>query len=147
MTRVEVDPLIRRVLTEFDHITVVGCSRDADKSAHAIPARMQQRGYRITPINPVADELLGERVYRTLYDAPRPVDVVQLFRPSAEAPELVQAAVEVGAAAVWLQSGIRSGEARRIAEEAGLLYVEDHCMAVDYIRLGITDADRLRRSA
>jgi predicted CoA-binding protein len=145
---VDGDAVLRRTLTEFDHITVVGCSRDPAKSAHAVPARMQQRGYRITPINPTADELLGECVYRTLYDAPRPVDVVQLFRPSAEAAEHAKAAVEVGASALWLQSGIRSAEARRIAQEAGLLYVEDHCMAVDYIRLDITDAERrLRRSA
>ncbi|MDX6284945.1 MAG: uncharacterized protein QOG53_430 [Frankiales bacterium] len=141
------DNVIRRILTEFDHITVVGCSRDPDKSAQAIPARMQQHGYRITPINPTADELLGERAYRTLYAAPQPIDVVQLFRPSAEAAEHARAAVEVGAAALWLQSGIQSAEARRIAEEAGLLYVEDHCMAVDYIRLGITDDERLGRSA
>ncbi len=131
------DETIRRIFTEFDHITVVGCSRDPFKEAHAIPARMQRHGYRITPINPYADELLGERVYRTLADAPSPLDVVLVFRPSRDAAQVVGQAVELGAAAIWLQQGIRSAEARKLCQDAGVLYVEDHCMAVDYVRLNI----------
>jgi uncharacterized protein len=136
------DDTIRRILTEFDHLTVVGCSRDTFKEAHAIPARMQRHGFRITPINPYADEILGERVYRQLTDAPRPLDVVLVFRPSRDATELVRDAVECGAAAVWLQQGIRSSEGRQLCGDAGVPYVEDHCMAVDYVRLGIGDRRR-----
>ena len=128
---------MRRIFTDFDHITVVGCSRDPAKEAHAIPARMQRHGYRITPVNPYADELLGEPVYRRLADVPRALDVVNVFRPSGEAADVVRQAVECGAAAVWLQQGIRSRDARTLCEGAGVLYVEDRCMAVDYIRLDI----------
>jgi uncharacterized protein len=131
------DDIMRRIFTEFDHITVVGCSRDPSKEAHAIPARMQRHGYRITPINPYADELLGEPVYRQLADVPHALDVVLVFRPSRDATDAVRQAVECGAAAVWLQQGIRSSEGRALCEGAGVLYVEDHCMAVDYIRLDI----------
>ena len=133
------DVVIRLILTSCDHLTVVGCSRDPAKEAHAIPARMQRHGYRITPINPYATELLGERAYARLADAPQPVDIVQVFRPSAEAAGVARQAVAAGASALWLQQGIRSAEAREICDAAGVLYVEDHCMAVDYIRLGIAD--------
>jgi predicted CoA-binding protein len=134
---VQQDDVIRLILTSCDHITVVGCSRDPDKTAQAIPARMQRLGYRITPINPHASEILGERAYPRLADAPKPVDMVQVFRPSRDAADVVAEAVAVGASAVWLQQGIRSETARTLCREAGILYVEDQCMAVDYVRLNI----------
>ncbi len=74
--------------------------------------------------------LFGEQVYRSLAEAPEGVDVVQVFRPSAEATEIARLAVAMGARALWLQSGLRSEEARRIAEAAGLDYVENECTAV-----------------
>jgi predicted CoA-binding protein len=74
--------------------------------------------------------LLGEKVYRSLKDIPEPVDVVDVFRPSPEAPGIARDAVEIGAKALWLQQGIVSAEARRIAEEGGLEYVENRCTAV-----------------
>jgi predicted CoA-binding protein len=91
---------------------------------------LQRRGFRIIPINPFADELFGERVYRTLADVPEKVDLVDVFRPSADAPDIARQAVAIGAKALWLQEEIRSDEARRIAEEAGLEFVEDECTAV-----------------
>jgi hypothetical protein len=133
------DDVIREMLTRFDHLTVVGCSRDPEKEAQGVPARMQRLGYRITPVNPFAEQILGERAYPTLAEAPRPVDIVQVFRPSAEATDVVRQAIAVGASAVWLQQDIRSVEGRQLCLEAGVLYVEDHCMAVDYIRVGIAD--------
>jgi predicted CoA-binding protein len=138
------DDVIRLILTSCDHITVVGCSRDPSKEAHAIPQRMQQHGYRITPVNPHTDQLLGERAHPTLSDAPQPVDIVLVFRPSRDATDVVRQALAAGASAIWLQQGIRSAEGRELCEEAGVLYVEDHCMAVDYVRLGIS---ALRKSA
>jgi predicted CoA-binding protein len=75
--------------------------------------------------------LFGERAYKLLSDVPERVDVVDVFRPSAEAPEVVRQAIAIGARAVWLQQGIVSADARRIAENAGIDYVEDHCMAVE----------------
>ena len=95
-----------------------------------MPAGLQRRGFRIIPINPFADELFGERVYRSLSEVPVTIDIVDVFRPAADAPEIARQAVAVGAKALWLQLDIRSDEARRIAEAAGLDYVEDECTAV-----------------
>ncbi|MFC4000415.1 CoA-binding protein [Prauserella oleivorans] len=118
------------ILTESKTIAVVGLSRDPAKSAHSVPAAMQGAGFRVIPVNPTADTLLGETVYRSLEDIPEPVDVVNVFRPSPEAAGIARQAVRIGAKALWLQQGIASSEARAIAEEAGLAYVEDQCMAV-----------------
>jgi predicted CoA-binding protein len=109
---------------------VIGASRDSRKAGGSVPEGLQRRGFRIIPINPYADELFGERVYRTLADVPDRIDLVDVFRPAADAPEIARQAVAVGAKALWLQLDIRSVEARRIAESAGLDYVEDECTAV-----------------
>jgi predicted CoA-binding protein len=119
-----------RILREFDTIAVVGASREPSKAAHDVPAQLQAAGFRIVPVNPHAETLLGQRVYRTLADIPFPVDVVLVFRPSQDAPEVARQAVAIGAKALWLQQGIASDEARRTAEAAGLQYVEDTCSAV-----------------
>lgn len=111
-------------------IAVVGASRDPNKAGGSVPAGLQQRGFRIIPINPFADTLFGERVYRSLGEVPVRIDIVDVFRPAAEAPDIARQAVAVGAKALWLQLDIRSDEARRIAEAAGLDYVEDECTAV-----------------
>jgi predicted CoA-binding protein len=108
----------------------VGASRDPDKAGGSVPEGLQRRGFRIIPINPYADTLFGERVYRSLADVPEKIDVVDVFRPAADAPDIARQAVAVGAKALWLQLDIRSQEARRIAEGAGLDYVEDECTAV-----------------
>jgi hypothetical protein len=118
------------VLASAKTIAVVGASRDPRKAGGSVPEGLQRRGFRIIPINPFADELFGERVYRTLADVPEKVDLVDVFRPSADAPEIARQAVAIGAKALWLQQEITSREARRIAEEAGLDYVEDECTAV-----------------
>jgi predicted CoA-binding protein len=91
---------------------------------------LQRRGFRIIPINPFADELFGERVYRSLADVPESIDLVAVFRPAADAPEIARQAAAIGAKSLWLQLDIRSEEARLIAEEAGLDYIEDECTAV-----------------
>jgi predicted CoA-binding protein len=126
--------LTKRILTEFRTITVVGLSSDPVKSAHSVPAAMQAYGWRVIPVNPHADQLLGETVYRTLADVPEPVTFVNVFRPSAQAADVARQAVAVGAKALWLQLGIVSAEAREIAESNGLLYVEDRCVAVERAR-------------
>jgi predicted CoA-binding protein len=122
-------------------IAVVGASRDPDKAGGSVPEGLQRRGFRIIPINPYADRLFGERVYRSLLEVPERVDLVDVFRPAADAPEIARQAVAVGAKALWLQEDIRSEEARRIAESAGLEYVEDECTSV------IASLYRLRTSA
>jgi len=122
--------LAERALAEANTIAVVGLSRDPSKAAHAVPASLQAAGFRIIPVHPSADRLLGEKVYRSLAEIPEPVDLVDVFRPAAEAPAIAEEAVRIGAKTLWLQQGIVSPEARRIATEAGLTYVEDRCTAV-----------------
>lgn len=118
------------VLASAKTIAVVGASRDPRKAGGSVPEGLQRRGFRIIPINPFADELFGERVYRTLADVPEKVDLVDVFRPAADAPDIARQAVAIGAKALWLQEDIRSEEARHIAEGAGLDFVEDECTAV-----------------
>jgi predicted CoA-binding protein len=126
------------ILREFRSIAVVGLSRDPSKAAHAIPARMQRAGFRVIPVNPYVDSVLGERSYASLAAVPFSVEVVNVFRPAAEAPAIARAAVAIGAKALWLQQGIVSAAARQIAEAAGLLYVEDRCMGVERAVYGIS---------
>ena len=126
-----------RILREFRTIAVVGLSRDPTKEAHAIPARLQRAGFRVIPVNPFADSVLGEKSYKSLADVPFSVEVVLAFRPSEEAAGVARAAVAIGAKALWLQQGIVSAEARQLAEAAGMLYVEDRCMGVERAVHGI----------
>jgi predicted CoA-binding protein len=132
----------KKILLRSKVIAVVGISRYMHKEAGRVPMQMQMAGYRIIPVNPYADVLLGEKVYRRLEDIPHPVDLVNVFRPSAEAPDVVRQAAAIGAKAVWLQLGISSDEAERIAKEAGLDYVENRCIAVEMVRHGLMDDRR-----
>jgi predicted CoA-binding protein len=132
------DAVIERVLARTRTIAVVGASRDPEKSAHGVPAMLQGEGYRIIPVNPHADTLFGERVHRTLGSIDEPIDLVDVFRPSRDAAAVVRDAIAVGARAVWLQLGIESDEARRLATDAGIDYVEDRCLAVEVRLRGAT---------
>ena len=120
-----------QILAAATTIAVVGASRDPAKDAGAVPAVLQAHGFRIIPVNPYADRLFGERVYRSLADIPAQVDIVDVFRPAADAPEVARQAAAIGAGALWLQQDIVSAAARAIAEAAGMDYVEDRCIAVE----------------
>ena len=133
----DTDATVEHILRNYDTITVVGASDDPAKAAHYVPAHMQMHGWRIVPVNPHAATILGEPVYRTLADVPEQIGLVDVFRPSADTPEIARQAVDVGATALWLQLGIVSEEARSIAVNAGLLYVEDRCLIVEQRRLGL----------
>ncbi len=121
----------REILERSRTVAVVGIARTTDKPSGGVPAELQARGFRIVPVNPKAEEILGERAYARLQDVAEPVDVVEVFRPADEAPEIARQAVAIGAKALWLQLGIVSDEARRIAEDAGLDFVQDRCMGVE----------------
>jgi predicted CoA-binding protein len=121
----------QQILAEANVIAVVGASRDPHKPSHSVPLQMLRHGWRIIPINPFVDEVFGVKAYPTLADLDEPVDLVDIFRPAHDAVEVVRQAVAIKAPAVWLQSGIVSAEARQIAEEAGIDYVEDRCLAVE----------------
>ncbi len=119
------------ILRDAEVIAVVGASREAWKPSHSVPLQMLRHGWKIIPVNPFADEVFGVKTVPTLADIGEPVDLVDIFRPARDAVEIVRQAAAINAPAVWLQSGIVSAEARRIAEEAGMDYVEDRCLAVE----------------
>jgi predicted CoA-binding protein len=120
----------RDILCDALTIAVVGASRYPEKAAHSVPYQLLKHGWRVIPVNPYVDEIWGERCYPLLAEIPEPVDLVNVFRPSADATDVVRQAIEIGAKAVWLQQDIVSPEGRRMAEKAGIDYVEDQCTAV-----------------
>jgi hypothetical protein len=132
------DEVVEKILRSYDIITVVGASNAAHKAAHTVPAHMQRCGWRIIPVNPRAGEIVGEPAYRTLAEVPEQVGLVDVFRPSDQTPDIARQAVAAGASALWLQLHIASAESRRIAEEAGLLYVEDRCLVIEQRHLGLS---------
>jgi len=140
----DTDAMVEHILTSYDTITVVGASATATKAAQSVPAHMQRHGWRIIPVNPHADEILGEQVYRTLADVPEQVGLVDVFRPAWQAPDIARQAVAAGATALWLQLGIASAEARAIAEGAGLLYVQDRCVVIEQRRLKLEAPGHVR---
>jgi hypothetical protein len=134
----DTDTTVEQILRSYDTITVVGASTGSHKAAHSVPAHMQRLGWRIIPVNPHATQILDEPVYRTLADVPEQVGLVDVFRPSHQTPDIARQAVAAGASALWLQLHISSVESRRIAEDAGLLYVENRCLVIEQQRLGLT---------
>lgn len=135
-TRPPLDEL-RRIYAETETIAVVGASPDTTKRAQVVPAYLQDQGYRIIPVNPGRDEIFGEKAYPTLLDIPGQVDVVEVFRPAEETPAIAANAVEIGAKVLWLQLGIISEEAAKIAADGGLTVVMDHCMGAMHAKLGL----------
>lgn len=117
----------RKLLESARTIAVVGCSTQPHKPAHRIPAILQAAGYRVIPVHRTASQILDEPAYPTLADIGQAIDLVDVFRPSAECAGIASQAADIGAPALWLQLGIRSPEARQIAEGAGMDYVENDC--------------------
>jgi uncharacterized protein len=136
----DTDATVEKILRNYDTITVVGASNAPHKAAHYVPEHMRMHGWHIVPVNLRGGTILGQPAYKTLADAPKP-GLVNLFRPSDHTPDFARQAVAAGASALWLQLHIASDEARRIAEDAGLLYVENRCLIIEQRRLGL-DAPR-----
>ncbi|MFB6132436.1 MAG: CoA-binding protein [Halanaeroarchaeum sp.] len=132
---VESDEELSSIL-DASRIAVVGCSTTEGKHAHDVPKYLQEHGYEIVPVNPFADEILGETAYDSVDEVPGEIDVVDVFRPSEEAPDILDAVLERDDSPVfWLQLGIEHDEAADRAEEAGLTVVQDHCMKIEHERL------------
>ena len=137
MSTADTDEVVEKILRSYATITVVGASHAPYKAAHTVPRHMQNHGWRIIPVNPTAEQILGETVYPALADVPEQVGLVDVFRPSEATPDIARQAAAAGATALWLQLGIASAESREIAEAAGMLYVEDRCLIIEQRRLGI----------
>lgn len=126
-----------RIYADTRVIAVVGASDDVSKPAGNIPAYLRAQGYRIIPVNPTRETVLGERAYASLADIDDPVDVVDVFRPAPEGPDIARGAADIGAKVIWFQPGTQSGEASRIAHDAGLTVVSRICMGATHGTLGL----------
>jgi predicted CoA-binding protein len=132
---VERDSELREILG-LDTVAVVGCSATAGKAAHDIPQYLLNNGYDVIPVNPFAEEIFGREVYDSLTDVEERIDIVDVFRPSEEVPEIVDESLERDdAGVVWMQLGIRHDEAAARAEEGGKRVVQDKCIKVEHQRL------------
>ena len=129
------DPeVIKRILDECKTIAVVGLSSNPIRPSFGVSRYMQQRGYRVIPVNPNETEVLGEPAYASLADMPERFDLVDIFRRSEEAGAHVDEAIRLGARAVWLQEGVIDEDAAARALEAGLMVVMDRCILKEHTR-------------
>ena len=135
---------IREILTKYKTIAVVGLSKEPEKDSHRVSAYMKQHGYRIIPINPFADEVLGEKSYKSLLDIPvqiqKTIEIVDVFRPAMDVPLIVDQAIQLKALyarpfVVWMQIGIVNEQAAEVARKAGLIVIMDKCIMVEHERL------------
>ncbi|MDS0259296.1 CoA-binding protein [Haloarcula sp. S1CR25-12] len=132
---VTADDQLREILT-LDRVAVVGCSTSPGKDAHEIPKYLLEQGYDVVPVNPFADEIFGREAYDSLADVPGEIDIVDVFRPSEEVADIVDAALDRDEdAVIWLQLGIHDDEAVARAEAAGRRVVQDRCMKPTHSRL------------
>jgi predicted CoA-binding protein len=123
------DEEARRVMDRYTTVAVVGLSSHPEKPGYFVPKYLQEQGYTIIPVNPAAKgPLLGRPVYATLRDVPEKIDIVEIFRPSEDAPPIVEDAIAVGAKVVWMQEGIVNNAAAKRAEAAGLIVIMNKCM-------------------
>jgi len=131
-------PELRRILTAHRNIAVVGLSANWHRPSYFAAKYMQRHGYRVIPVNPRYEEALGARCYPDLAAAQRlagPIDIVDVFRRPDNAPVLAQQAIDIGAKVLWLQLGIESDDAARIALAAGLQVVMNRCIKIEHARL------------
>lgn len=119
---------LRAIYADTKTIAVVGASTDPHKPGHNIPRYLHNMGFRIIPVSPKGGELFGEEVRASLAEIDEPIDVVDVFRPAEETPDIARQAVAAGAKVLWLQTGISSDEAETIATEGGLKVVMNMCM-------------------
>src|SRR4026209_2886109 len=129
------DQMMKDILVSAKTIASVGLSSNQQKESYWIVSYLKDQGYRIIPVNPTADEILGEKAYPDLESVPEKIDVVQVFRKPEDVPPVVDSAIKVGAKAVWMQEGIVNEEAAAKARAAGLQVVMDACMRVEHRRL------------
>lgn len=130
------DETITEILETSDTIAVVGCSSTPGKAAHDVPRYLLEAGYDVIPVNPFAENIFERDVYDSLSDVPDKVDLVDVFRPSEEVPDVVEAALDREEdATIWLQEGITHDESARNAESAGRQFVQDRCLKVEHQRL------------
>ena len=130
------DAVIDRILSEAKTVAVVGISDKPERPSHGVARYLQEKGYRVIPVNPVLTEVLGEKAYKSLSDIPGKVDLVDVFRKSEKVPPIAEEAIRIGARFFWMQEGVVSVAARERLEQAGIPVVMDLCMKKELARRG-----------
>ena len=125
---------IRRILRTSKVLAIVGLSAQWHRPSYFAAKYMQEHGYRVIPVNPTYDAILGEKCYKSLGDVPEKVDIVDCFRRSAEIEAIAGEAIAIGARVLWMQLGVANPSARRMAEAAGLEVVENRCVKIEHGR-------------
>jgi predicted CoA-binding protein len=135
---------IKEILTKYKTVAVVGLSRDPSKDSNRVATYLQSQGYRIIPVNPTTDEVLGEKSYKSLLDTPeeiqKTIEIVDIFRPSADVPSIVEQAIELKERhdkpyVIWMQLGIINEQAAGTARAAGLTVVMNRCVMQEHKKL------------
>jgi hypothetical protein len=128
---------IKKILSHSKTVAVVGISPNEDRPSYIVASYLKSKGYQIIPVRPDGEQILGEKVYHSLTEIPKEinVEVVDIFRKSEDVPPIVEEAIRRGAKAVWMQEGIIHKEAEEKAEKAGLKVVMDRCMKKEHQRL------------
>ena len=128
---------IKKTLSSCKTVAVVGISPKEDRPSFIVASYLKSKGYRIIPVRPDGEEILGEKVYHNLKEIPREieVDIVDIFRKSAEVPPIVEEAIQRGAKVVWMQEGVAHEEAKVKAEQAGLKVAMNRCIKREHLRL------------
>lgn len=126
---------LRRILGTYRVIAVVGISANESRPSFFAAKYMQEHGYRIIPVNPRYEAVLGERCYASLTDIPEPVDIVDVFRRTEDVLPIAREAVQIGARCLWQQLGVNNEEAARLAVDNGLDSVVDRCVKIEFARL------------
>ena len=129
------DDKLKELFNSVKTIAVVGLSNNDQRPAYGVAKYLKEAGYKIVPINPGCDEVMGEKCFPTLQDIPFAIDMVDVFRRSDFAPVIARDAVEIGAKALWLQDEVESDEARKIALDAGLFFHQNDCVFRQRMRL------------
>ncbi|BAI81131.1 conserved hypothetical protein [Deferribacter desulfuricans SSM1] len=131
------DDFLKKFLQEAKNIVIVGASNNPERASNGIMKFLMKKGYNCYPVNPNEEEVLGVKAYKSISDVPVTPDIVDVFRRSEFAPEIVKEAIKKGAKFIWLQEEVYSEEAKRLADEAGIPIVMDKCIFKEFMRLGM----------
>ena len=125
---------IKKILSKYKSIAMVGVSKDPKKTSTIVMKYMQDYGFKVYPVNPSAkgEKILGEEVYASILEINKNVDIVDVFRPSSEAYRIAEDAVKIGAKVLWLQLGIQDENAKKLVEENKIEYIENKCTKMEY---------------
>lgn len=126
---------IRTILNSYKTVAVVGLSNDPDKASFRVAEYLKNHGYRIIPVNPKVDSILGEKSYPDLRSIPMPVEIVDIFRKAEAIPSIVDEAIDVGAKVIWMQLGLSDEKSAGKARQAGLQVVQSKCMEQENMKM------------